>query len=400
MCSVRVLLVSAHPVQYCTPIYQQYAREHRLDVTVAYCALIGAEGRFDDEFGRQVVWDVPLLEGYRWVHPVNRSVKQGGTGFWGLVNPGLLPLIVHGRWDIVVCYGYMAASFWIAALAAKYSGAAVVLTTDGHSLASRDRKRWKTWVKRLVLPHVLRIADGVFVSSTRGEVLVRGLRVPRERIFLTPNVVDNQFFSNGALQADRIRVRGQWNIDKDAVVALFCGKLVPWKRPYDLLAAAARIDPLYVVYAGDGVLRGALEIAARDLGVLPRVRFLGFVNQQALPEIYAAADVLVLPSEYEPFGLVVNEAFACRRPAVVSEACGAAGDLVVDDKTGFVVPVADVSTLAERLQRLCDDPDSRRSMGEEAWRRVCRWGVRQNVEAFADACLRITAGRKMKRRRE
>ena len=105
----------------------------------------------------------------------------------------------------------------------------------------------------------------------------------------------------------------------DAPVALFVAKLVPWKRPQDLLKAAARVEGLHVVLAGSGPLRPELEALAAQKDLSGRVHFLGFVNQSQLPAIYAAADFLVLPSEYEPFGVVVNEAFASGRTAIVSE---------------------------------------------------------------------------------
>ena len=117
----------------------------------------------------------------------------------------------------------------------------------------------------------------------------------------------------------------------DGIVALFAGKLAPWKRPGDLLEAAARVPRAFVVYAGDGELREQLAERARRLGLADRVRFLGFVNQSALPATYRAADVLVLPSEFEPFGLVVNEAFASGTPAIVSTACGAVGIIGLPD---------------------------------------------------------------------
>jgi glycosyltransferase involved in cell wall biosynthesis len=143
------------------------------------------------------------------------------------------------------------------------------------------------------------------------------------------------------------------------------------------------------VFAGDGRLSSKLEAEADRLGVRDRCRFLGFVNQSGLPEVYATADVLVLPSAHEPFGLVVNEAFACGTPAIVSEACGAAGDLVRENETGFVIPVGDVKALSDRLQRLDRDRQLLKQLAVRARARVDQWGPAQNSEAFANACLSL-----------
>lgn len=390
---VRVLLVSSHPVQYAAPCYRLYSADPRLDVTVAYCSLQGAEPGPDPEFGVSVAWDVPLLEGYRWVHPPNHSPRPGLRGFWGLINPGLWRLVREGGYAVVVCYGHRAASFWIAALAAKASGAALVLTTDAHTLVPRDGRRWKVPLKRQVLPRVYDLANGVLAPSSRTVRFLEKLGVPADRIFLTPFVVDTKFFAKAALLTEREVTRRKLDIAPEAPAVVFSGKLVPWKRPEDLLEAAAQVPDVHVVYAGDGSLRSTLEARARDLGMAQRVRFLGFVNQRGLPEVYAAADFLMLPSEHEPFGLVVNEAFACGLPAIVSEACGAVGDLVQDGETGFVVQVGDTQALADRMCLLASDHEMRRVMGEKARARIAEWGPEQNAEAFTRACLELARRR-------
>lgn len=391
---VRVLLVSSHPVQYAAPCYRLYSADPRLDVTVAYCSLQGAEPGLDPEFGVNVAWDVPLLEGYRWVHPPNRSPRPGLRDFWGLINPGLWTLVREGRYEVVVCYGHRVASFWIAALAAKASRAALVFTTDAHTLAPRDGRSWKVPLKRQVLPRVYDLANGVLAPSSRTVRFLERLGVLSDRIFLTPFVVDTSFFAKAASRMDGVIVRRRWGIPSEAPIALFSGKLVSWKRPDDLIEAATQVPDVHVVYSGDGSLRFALEARARDLGIAQRVRFLGFVNQRGLPEVYAAVDFLVLPSEHEPFGLVVNEAFACGLPVIVSEACGAAGDLVRDGETGFVVQVGDTQALADRMRVLASDHELRRTMGEKARARIAEWGPEQNAEAFTRACLELARRRK------
>jgi glycosyltransferase involved in cell wall biosynthesis len=376
-------------VQYAVPLYRLYAEDPRLEITVAFCALQGAEVGRDPEFGIELKWDIPLLSGYTWVHPRNWSPWPGLTGFFGLLNPGLWGITRRGKFDIVVCFGWRAASFWIAALAAKSSGAALVLTTDAHSIEPRDGARFKSRLKKLVLPRILGLANAVWVPSSRSAKYVQSLGIGAKPVHLVPYVVDTGFFAERARDVDRTAVRGRWGVPAEAIVALFVGKLVPWKRPFDLLRALPSAPGCWGVFAGDGRLSSELEAEADRLGVRDRCRFLGFVNQSGLPEVYATADVLVLPSAHEPFGLVVNEAFACGTPAIVSEACGAAGDLVRENETGFVIPVGDVKALSDRLQRLDRDRQLLKQLAVRARARVDQWGPAQNSEAFANACLSL-----------
>ena len=142
-------------------------------------------------------------------------------------------------------------------------------------------------------------------------------------------------------------MRARWNVPDDALIILFCAKLQPWKRPQDLLRAFAQVVDVnaYLVFAGEGPLRSALESESRSLGIADKVRFLGFVNQTGLPETYTASDIFVLPSEHEPFGVVVNEAMLCLCPVIVSDRVGAGFDLVHDAETGFIFAMGDVMAL-------------------------------------------------------
>jgi glycosyltransferase involved in cell wall biosynthesis len=392
---IKVLLVASFPVQYATPQFIRYSRDPRLDVTVAYCSLRGVEPVQDPDFGVEVAWDLPLLEGHRWVHPPDRSGPLARR-LVGFVNPGLWRLVREGGFDAVVCYGYRSTSHWIAAAAARRSGAKLVWTSDATRLRPRPDASgawWKARLKRILLPLLLGSGDAILTPSTRGRRFLSSIGVGSARIFMTPFVVDNAFFAEGAQETDRLAVRKEWGVEPNAFVALFTGKLAPWKRPADLLGAAALVSNLVIVFAGDGVLRTELERRARTMGLEERVRFLGFVNQTELPATYASADVLVLPSEYEPFGVVVNEAFACGTPAIVTTACGAAEDLVRDMETGFTYAWGDVRALADSLGRLSTDSALRERLTTGAQARISRWGLQENADSFAWAMAEVVAMR-------
>jgi glycosyltransferase involved in cell wall biosynthesis len=104
------------------------------------------------------------------------------------------------------------------------------------------------------------------------------------------------------------------------------------------------------------------------------------VNQSLLPGIYSASDLLVLPSEYEPFGVVVNEAMLCGCPVVVSDRVGAGADLVWPGDNGLIVRCGDIDALAAALNELLRDQDRLRRMGKQATERMAAWSPRENIE--------------------
>src|SRR5207249_1328427 len=161
--------------------------------------------------------------------------------------------------------------------------------------------------------------------------------------------------------------------------------------------AKAGVPQAHLVYAGEGPLRGELEAEAKSLGIAANVRFLGFRNQSQLPAVYRAADVLVLPSEYEPFGVVVNEAMLCGRPVIVSDRVGARFDLVESGRTGFVYPCGDVEELARLLASLLPDARRLKRLGCAARHRISTWSPEQNVEALVGAVERAVARKRRPR---
>jgi len=387
----RVLLLCSHPTQYGSPMWRRFAKHPNLDVLVAYCGMQGAQGHMDPGFGVEVAWDVPLLDDYPWVQIKNISPISSSSNFFRLINPGIWKLIRTGNFDAIAIFtGYMCLTFWIALAAAKRSGTRVMYGTDATTLRPLDGRNWKTPLKRGFWPRLFRIADVVIAPSSGTLALMRSLNVPEDRIQLMPYVVDNDWWIERAKTADRRLVRSKWNVPENANVVLFCAKLQPWKRPADALYAfhRANIPNSYLVFAGEGPLRKELECRAAQLGISNRIRFLGFVNQSGLPEVYVSSDVMVLPSEYEPFGLVVNEAMLCGCGVIVSDHVGARFDLVKDGETGRVYPCGDSDALSRCLQEAFSNPEALSQQRKAARHRISQWSPEIYVHSFVEAVMK------------
>ncbi len=382
----RVLFVASHPVQYQAPLFRRMARHPSLDLQVAYCTLRGAEAGHDPEFGANIQWDVPLLDGYSWTNVPNRG--SGAESFFGLFNPRLWKLIRGGNYDAVVSYvGYVRASFWVALAAAKLSNAAFIFGTDAVSLTPRDGPAWKSKVKKFLWPRLFGLADQVIAPSAGTRDLMGTLNIPADRVTLIPYVVDNDWWMQQSKLVDRPAVRAGWGAAPGTLVILFSAKLQPWKRPLDLLRAFAKtnLSKALLLFAGAGPLRSLVESEAASLGVASRVRFLGFLNQTQLPAVYTAADLLVLPSEFEPFGLVVNEAMCCGCAVAASDRCGAARDLVAPIDPRFVFPCGDIAALATILRDAASDLPRLQSIARVGLTHVQTWSPERNIAATTEA---------------
>jgi glycosyltransferase involved in cell wall biosynthesis len=165
-------------------------------------------------------------------------------------------------------------------------------------------------------------------------------------------------------------------------VVLFAGKLTRRKRPVDLVRAMRRLEvPVRLVVAGAGELHDRVIAQARYNGV--PVTDLGFVNQSEIPYVYRAADILAMPSAWEPWGLAVNEAMACGTPVVCSTGVAAADDLVrpLDDQ--FVHATADEEALGAALQfALFGSQDG---LERRVVERIDQWTHREAVAGLLEA---------------
>jgi glycosyltransferase involved in cell wall biosynthesis len=374
----RVLFVATHPVHYAAPIFRRMAADPRLDMQVAYLSLAGATPSHDAGFGTTIQWDVPLLDGYPWIElqrPQARSLRS---------------LLDTGRWDAVVLYtGYRHRLFWSAVLHAKRRGVPVLFGTDATNYATLGdaNSSYKAVLKRMVLPWIFRLATVAIVPSSRSRQFLLGMGLRPDRVVVTPYVVDNDWWKGKAVTIDRDSIRAGWKVPFDATVFLFCAKLQPWKRPHDLLEAFARLgrSDTFLVFAGEGPLRADLERSAEALGVSARVRFLGFANQTALPGIYRATDIFVLPSEYEAFGVVVNEAMLCGCVPIISDRVGAGGDLVAEGKTGLTYQTGDVDRLASAMGSLTADVALRERLRQGGEARIAAWSPALNIDRLVEA---------------
>jgi glycosyltransferase involved in cell wall biosynthesis len=163
------------------------------------------------------------------------------------------------------------------------------------------------------------------------------------------------------------------------------GKLEPIKWPEGLLAAHRRLESDAVLaYVGTGPLQERLQQGATD-----DVRLLGFQNQSRMPQFYRLADVLVLPSHSETWGLVLNEAMACGRAVIASDRVGAAVDLIQPEQNGWIFRAGDVDDLTRCLSLAVQrGRTGLATMGEQSRELIRDWTVSRQVDGFVEGLQR------------
>lgn len=214
---------------------------------------------------------------------------------------------------------------------------------------------------------IAQAADRVICASEgECELLSQVYATPSSRISVVPCGVDTDQFRPGDREAARRRI----GLESDEPVVLYVGRIERLKGIDVLVRAASQVESCYqlVILGGDAKdaerKRGLMKLA-RDLGVCQRIHFLDAVPHEELPLYYSAADICVVPSYYESFGLVAVEAMACGVPVIASRV-GGLKDTVQDGRTGYLVPWRCPEPFAEKLELLLSNDSLRRSMGAEA----------------------------------
>lgn len=380
-------ILTSHPIQYQAPIFRRLAaRGLDVDVVFFHRGAAGQEAP-DADFGLTFQWDVDLLAGY-----TSRALRDDSGAYSLQAQAGLAPGLL--RWALanpavpLLMFGWFAEVVWLLWLLRTLRGAPTIVMceTTPQYFTRASKPAWRVALLRSLLR---RAAAGIYIGSGNRRFLVDG-GVRPDVLFPAPYSVDNARLEAEArrLAPERRALCLRHGLDPDLPTFLAVGKLVERKQPLGLLEAylEAGLDACaQLLYVGDGPLREALAERARARGA-GHVHVLGFLNQSRLPVAYVLGEVLCLPSSMETWGLVVNEALACGRPAIVSDAVGCGPDLVTPDN-GWVVPAGDVHALA----RCLGEAHARRGVWEAMGRRGRDIVSAHTFDAMADGIVAAMA---------
>jgi glycosyltransferase involved in cell wall biosynthesis len=371
---LKFLYALPQPVQYQSPLVRHLVAGG-LDLEVVYAR--DEQPFFDPEFNREVAWDLPLREGYA------STVLDGGGDRASLCRR----LMVHARSagaQAIWAHGWsqpMDLAAWDVAARLHLP----LLIRGDSTLQGRRGGPLRRWLHRQIYRRRFRRVAACLAVGSWNADFYRAYGVTEERIFSVPYAVDNVFFQRRAAEARpyRAALRRKLGLSDDRPIVLFCGKLIAKKDAATLIRAMAQ-EPAQLLVVGDGELRSPLEALAAEL--LPgRACFAGFCNQSELPALYDLADLFVIPSTYEPFGLVVNEVMNAGKPVIASDRVGCWPDLVRPGVNGAVFPAGDAAALAAALRPFLLDPALCERAGQASLEIINRWSFAEDLAGIRRA---------------
>lgn len=364
---------------YRIPPFNYLAEDEEIDLTVFFFAETESRRswlveKHKIQFNYQVLWGLQLGKSY-----------QSAPVF-------LNPNVIHQLWkqqpDVIICGGWHHFTHWLAFVYARMTKTPLQIWSESTLKDERSVSNLKHKLKSWIVNQ----ADGYIVPGIAQKNYLIDLEAKEDRIYIAPNAVDSHFFTSQAQYYRQQKAVWKEKLGIEGCVILYVGRLIDEKGIPELLEAFTKLSgnrQVTLVIVGNGSQAKEYHSYTQQ-NQLDNVVFAGFQTQSALPQYYGIADIFVFPTKSDPWGLVLNEAMAAGLPIVCSDAAGAAPDLVVNGKNGYLVPVGDVEKLSEALQTLVEDESLREKMGLHSSDIIADYTPQKMALGLKDAIVKVS----------
>jgi len=344
----RLVILNNEILPYRIPLFRALADDPQFDLHVLYCARRGWDRSWSVQ-RESLTFDHTVVPGFN-IRIRKPDYRERRTIY---INPALMLTLARLRPEVIVGYEYSAPAL-TALLYARLRGARYVVWTEG----TTHSERHITWGQKLTRRMIIPRAQAYLATSLAACENLARLGAAPERIVEAPQCHDVTWLAN---EADRLRPAAS----PRPLTILYVGFLNERKGVRQLLEAFEHIHRALpearLTLAGRGTLHRELADHAWRMGARREVEFLDFVEPTRVPEVLAAADVFVLPSLEDTFGVVVVEAWASGLPVVCSRFAGAAS-YIRGPQDGLIVDPTQPSEMAKTIVDLLRQPEVRRRM--------------------------------------
>ena len=373
--SRRLVLLTEIISPYRIPLFNALASRSEVELHVIFLSET-------DPSLRQ--WQVYKDE-IRFSYEILSSARKRVAGFNMLLNRGVARALDHKSPEVILCGGYSYVASWRAMFWAKSHGIPLILWSE----SNRQDSRRGHWLVEFLKRAFLKRCDRFVVPGRSARRYLSSHGVHDSFIYTAPNAVDNALFTKSADVACNDAVALRRRLQLPGRYFLFVGRFVAEKGVFELLSAYAKLDErlrtqIGLVLVGDGAAKPVLQELAANI-TPGRVIFPGFAQREQLPVYYALADMLILPTYTDTWGLVVNEGMACGLPVILSCAAGCAEDLVEENWNGLLIPPKDESALVVAMERLATQSDVRLQMAANSRQRIVRYSPEEWANGVVQA---------------
>lgn len=339
---------------YRVPLFEGLSKLPSIDLFVYFCAKTHKERKWD------------ILESDRY----NYEILSGVTLEIGCIiyhiNPSIISKLIKGKYEVVILSGCTDFTTQAAFVTSKLLKTPVILWSEGIEGA-------QSLLGKVISPltkYIVRNVDAVIVPGMMSRDFHIKQGAVQEKIFIAPNIVDNKMFMQQSqkIKKEKEGLKQELNIQNVKII-LFVGQLIKRKGVEYLLKAYKKLkyeyDGICLVIIGDGALKNELEeICIKEH--IKGVHFTGWVSEEQKIIYYSIADLFILPTLEDVWGLVINEAMCCGLPVISTKAAGCAVDMTLPGENGFIVDAASVEQLYSAMNEIILNDELARKMGKKS----------------------------------
>ena len=372
----KIAIITTHPIQYQVPLFKELSKNNII-THVFYASKHGIKSlKKDKEFNIKFNWDIGsnMLKGYKSFFSNNQ--KYDITDFRLSFNK-LSFFLKKEKYDALIILGWNNLHYLKAFWYAKKYNIKTILRVETN--LKSNIFFLKRYIKQLILIFFFSYFDYFLSIGKLNKNFYLHHGVNKKKIFDAPYFVDNNFFKN---KKNHI-LKKKLNLSEKKII-LFVGKLIDRKKPLDFLKLAslcAKKKNVHFIMIGDGNLKKKC-VQFINKKKLKNITIVGFLNQKKLAEYYSIGDLFIMTSDYETWGLTINEAMASNLPVISSDKCGAHIDLIKNYKTGFVYPSGDVLSLYKKLNFILDDRQLLVEMKKNIKNIISKYTVKKTIDSM------------------
>jgi len=339
---MKILYILPHPIQYQTPLIN-YLSANGIDIIVGYKSNISSKSFYDDGFQKKIKWGKNILKGHDYFFN-----KDSKNIFLSIFDQKIIKIILSDK-EIKFIWVHGSKNIFniLIILISKLLNKKVFLREE-NTLESKKRNFINIFLNKIFYFLINPFIDQYLAIGKKNYKYYIFNNINKKKIRFVPYVVDNNFFSSDNFVKKTYK----------KINFLFVGKFHKNKGIRVLLEAFKEIssknrkilNKIKLKLVGNGILFN--EIKKYILNEkLKFIKLTNFQSQKKLKYIYQKTDILILPSIYEPWGLVINEALNAGNAIICSDRVGAVGDLVINNKNGFIFKSNDKKSLIESIAR-------------------------------------------------
>jgi glycosyltransferase involved in cell wall biosynthesis len=360
---MKYLLITDIPEPWREKVYENVYKKLGDEFHVVYCK----------RNEKRRLWTFPLGN-----HPKTffKPIIIGTKNHERTFNFGVIPFLLKERPQVVICFSFNPTIF-IAIIVSKMIKSKIVLLSD--TWLGRDKNI--TRIQRIARKVVFNYFPDAFIGASKQTLKLfkyYNKNISDDRLFLSALCADNEYFLKSL---DGKYIEKKYDI-------MFSGRIVDSKNPLFFADVAVKVKEkrgkcsALIIGDGNEILINKMFMIFEENGI--DYHFPGFVEHSKLPDYYSQAKILLLPTSYDCWGVVLNEAFVCGLPVITTDMTAAAGELVIDEKNGYVLPM-DSGLWAERIISLLEDPNKYEEFSKNAKATVEEFNFNKAAEGILSA---------------